>query len=95
MRKKPKTYDDDDGRTIADMSGVSGGSLHWFGRLPHSAKKNSHTAGEPEDKTPSGEFETKERWSAALGALSAALLIGLVFIVLLGLLVLLMVLVWR
>ena len=99
MAKQRRTYDDDDGRTIVDMSGVERPSM--FGHLPRSennqfffsdlAKKNRAFSA-PEEKKPkrpweeSG-FNRSERRAAVRGALSAALLIGLAYIVGLGLLI--------
>ena len=44
---KQKTYDDDDGRTIADMSGVQRGSMF----LPRSLKKHGTFAEKEEEAT--------------------------------------------
>lgn len=92
MARKPREYEDDDGRTIADMSGVSRPSL--IGHLPRAHR----TSGEPEGRRPGAlpedEIPAKNRMWYMLGALKAALLIALAFIVGLGLLVLLMLLVW-
>ena len=47
MARRKKTYDDDDGRTIADMSGVSSQPLLIPGR-PVGPKKQEHVPEEPE-----------------------------------------------
>ena len=86
-----KIYDDDDGRTIADMSGIDGGFSNPFGK-----KKKS--AGNPEkNKNPHNEpiMTKKEEFWYIMGALKAALLIGGAFIVGLGLVILLMLTAWR
>lgn len=98
MARRRKEYDDDDGRTIVDMSGVERTPL-FIPRPPKAAGAGS--AEEPEDgkkdrpweKGQSSLSREERRWYI-LGALKAALLIALVFIVGLGLAVLLMLLAW-
>ena len=92
MARQRRTYDDDDGRTIVDMSGVERPSM--FGHLPKSNKPDPVFSA-PEDKKPERPWEDKgfnrgERRAAIGGALSAALLIGLAYIVGLGLLIVLL-----
>lgn len=99
--KKNRIYKDDDGRTIADMSGI--------GRQPLFLPRLPGRAGRPEDAyrsaarsapRPPKEAETARPWEETglskeeqlwymLGALKAALLIALAFIGGLGLIVLL------
>ncbi|MCH5201116.1 MAG: hypothetical protein J1F60_09160 [Oscillospiraceae bacterium] len=91
--KNKKIYDDDDGRTIADMSGV-GVPSPVFGGF---GKRNvTQEEGEQPRKPEMQPFEMtrKERKMYIWGALGAALLIAGVFIVGLGLAILLMVLAW-
>ena len=89
--KKRKEYDDDDGRTIADMSWV-GAPAPMFGGL--GKKKTGHD--EPEtEQTPPTDLTRKERRMYIFGALGAALLIAGAFIVGLGLAILLMLLIWN
>lgn len=93
MSKKPRhIHDDDDGRTIVDMSGIDRQPL-LLPRLPGFGQGEGRRAAPPEptaqqpswvDDTPSKE---EQLW-AMLGALKAALLIGLAFIVGLGLVIL-------
>jgi hypothetical protein len=68
---------EDDGRTIADMSAVSG--LHRSGPSRQA----------PSEGPQQPPFSRKERFFLAMAALKAALLIALAFIVGLGLVVLL------
>ena len=71
MAKKPF---EDDGRTIADMSGVENHSTSLFGRLPRSTKSK-------QTDEPSAPLLTKKQSRVAIrGALLAALLVGGVFI---------------
>ena len=73
--KKTKTYDDDDGRTVADMSGVQRSSMF----LPRSLKKHG-TFAKQEDESAEPEYTNEQRRSAVGGALTAAILIAGVFI---------------
>ena len=100
-----KEWDDDDGRTIADMTGVGrpglliprlGGRKSSAGRgLSDSAQRGpeGQTAKERPWENES-EFTPKERGMYVLGALKAAILIALAFIVGLGAAVWLMIQVW-
>lgn len=86
-----RVYDDDDGRVIADMSGVERQRLlipriNW-GRGSAPAEEGDRQGWE-------SSFTPDERRMAVLGALKAALLIGLAFIVGIGAVILLMVLFW-
>ena len=88
MARKKRVYDDDDGRTIADMSGVGRRSLLFPGDV---FSKRKDGAGE-------GSGEKMSRRDSArliLGALGAALLVGLVFIAVFGVAILVMTLVWK
>lgn len=92
MARKRKEYEDDDGRTIADMSGVSRPSL--IGHLPRPHRTSGETERHRPTALPEDEIPAKTRMWYMLGALKAALLIALAFIVGLGLLVLLLLLIW-
>ena len=88
MVRKSRIYDDDDGRTIADMSGVG----HQPVFLPRRPQRRTPDRTEDDRAVPPREEDLltpQERRWYVLGALKAALLIGLVFIVGLGLVVLL------
>ena len=87
-----KQYDDDDGRTIADMSGVAGAGPSLFGHLP---KRKAAPAQEmPDLPSAESEFSREERRWYILGAMKAALLIGFAFIAGLGLVILLLMAIW-
>lgn len=98
-KKNKKVYDDDDGRTIADMSGVEHPSM--FGHMPKQTEsKQVRIPEETENSNSSRPWEeefslTKEerKWYV-LGALKAAMMIGLAFAVGLGLIVFLLTLIW-
>ena len=95
--KKRRIYDDDDGRTIADMSGVTRPSAF----VPHREKpqkqenRESSQAGsflfEENAQEP---FTREERRMYVFAALRASLLIAAAFIVGLGAAILVMVLAW-
>lgn len=92
MIGKKRTYEDDDGHTIADMSGVSRPNV-FLPRLPprqHSPKP-APQPGPPEERAPWEQvnLSREERWWYILGAMKAALLIALAFGAGLGLVVLL------
>lgn len=77
---KKKRYDDDDGRTIADMSGVSKTPLI----IPKPFDRHDDVDMPEEEKPHQAEnlpeLSGGERRSFIFGALSAALAIGLVFV---------------
>ncbi|MBQ4208502.1 MAG: hypothetical protein II621_09375 [Clostridia bacterium] len=73
---KQKTYDDDDGRTIADMSGVQRDSMF----LPRSLKKHGTFAEKEEEEAAEPQYTNEQRRTAVGGALTAAMLIAGVFI---------------
>ncbi len=98
---------EDDGRTIADMSAVESPNLFRI-RRPGSAQNSFSEQGQPKRQTPEEAAGTKEErpWEQpelmtpqerrmyVLGALKAALLIGLAFIVGLGLVILFLFRIW-
>ena len=75
-RRRKKVYDDDDGRTIADMSGVD------MGRgMPGSPIPTPSSDGQKDDPYQSPVVYTpEEKRAIAFGALRAALLVGGVFV---------------
>ena len=86
-----KRYDDDDGRVIADMSGLE--SQPQF--LPRTGRKDrSQRPAANNDRPWESTLTPEERRIAILAALKAALLIALAFILGLGAVILLMVLIW-
>ena len=86
-----KIYDDDDGRTIADMSGIDGGFSNPFGnkkRKPENPDQKQSPHNEPI-------MTKKETMWYVFGALKAALLIAGAFILGLGAVIWLMLTVWN
>ncbi|HIT02434.1 MAG TPA: hypothetical protein IAC21_06405 [Candidatus Enterenecus merdae] len=93
MARKRKGYDDDDGRTVADMSGVFPQRMWMPGRPPGpGTDRGAQKTGRQEDGE---EITGRERRWYVLGALKAALLIAAVFLVAFGLLIALLIAVWR
>lgn len=86
-----KKYNDDDGRTIANMDNISPPNLFSF-RLPPNYDNNqySNDREKKEDKEKNRGILTKEerKWYV-LGALKATFLIGLAFLVGLALVIIL------
>lgn len=99
MTRKKRQYDDDDGRTIADMSGVGRPNPLFLPRAPLGRKKEEpeqpqqpqEGAERPWEDAP---ISREERRMYILGALKAALLIALAFIAGLGLVIVLMLALW-
>ena len=90
MARKTDSFEDD-GRTIADMGDVRRPSL----LLPR-RERSGH---EPEPLAPSRDFSDElqspeERMMVVLGALRAALSIGIVYVVVFGLAIALMLWIW-
>ena len=92
---KKRTYQDDDGRTIADMSGIEPSPM----LLPRIPKKKTG----PQEPQPSSDrpwetqeqFTPEQRRAAMGGALRAAMLIAGVFIGAGAIAILLMQLIWN
>ena len=82
-----RKFDDDDGRTVADMSGLERPSL--LGIRPR------RWAEKPAPAEQSVQLDRSERRAMVRGALSAGLLIAVVFALSFALLILLLQLVWR
>ena len=86
-------YEDDDGRTVADMSAVERPNLLRF-RLPPERKKPGESAAVPEsgEDRPweTTELTRQERRAVVCGAVRAGALIALTFIVIFGIVIFLM-----
>ncbi|MCD8381792.1 MAG: hypothetical protein LUC30_02570 [Clostridiales bacterium] len=97
-RRKSDFWDgEDDGRTIADMSGVTRPSM--FGHMPAAMQHEDRTrqSEAPGKEQPPWEEQPatlREQLACALGAMGAALCIGLIYVAVLGLIILLMVICW-
>lgn len=93
MAINKKQYDDDDGRVIADMSDVGRQPL-LIPRFDHLHKSERRDMGREEETEKRPEYEVQytreERRAMIGGTLAAALMIGGVFIVCIGLLIFLM-----
>jgi hypothetical protein len=97
MSRKKSDFEDD-GRTVADMSGITRQNLF----LPRMPRKNTQVSpqqepeGSPSDRPweDNSLSKTESLWYA-LGALKAALFIALAFLVGLGLVVAALLLIWK
>ena len=81
-----RKYDDDDGRTVVDMSGVEKPNSLFVPRIPK-REKHVQDADEssPEERPwENFEFSKDERRSFVLGAMSASALIAAIFIAVFG-----------
>ncbi len=93
-------YDDDDGRVIADMSGVEKRSAldTWFGL---DGQRRQKTSAPPSSSSPAPhgrnniDLSGEERRAALFGVLKASLLIGLVYLGAFALLILLLLALWH
>ncbi|EET62208.1 hypothetical protein BRYFOR_05872 [Marvinbryantia formatexigens DSM 14469] len=90
MRSNKKQYDDDDGRIIADMSALSPGGGRKRFASPEKEQEESGREERPWEDT----FTKEERRMYTLGALKAALLIAMVFIIGLGLVTAFLLFLW-
>lgn len=89
MNGQRKSYEDDDGRTIADMSGLSENMPRLFGALPQEKKERPV---KPEQKE---QMSRREQFYAVAGALRASLLIALVYIAGFGAVIWLLLKLWN
>lgn len=90
---KKKQYDDDDGRTIADMSGVSPRNIFLPRRTEWEEARKEEEPGSEE--VPREELlQGKDRRAFIFGALGAALAIAAVFLAGLALVIFLMIFFW-
>ena len=92
-RETRKDDFEDDGRVIADMSGVERPSLFGAGRSPR--REGPRAEAPVRRREPDVRFTTTERLWMALGALKAGLLVGLVYVVFLGLVILALLAIWN
>ena len=87
---REKQYNDDDGRTVADMSGVERPSMF---RIRSLKKHGTFAENEAESNKP--QLSSEQRKSYLGGALSAALVVALVFIVAGAILIALLTAIWH
>ena len=90
---KKRTYQDDDGRTIADMSGIGPAPT----LRPHRRKADAPPP-EPANDRPweqAPDWTPKEKFWAVMGVLKATLAIAGVYLVGLGVLLAALFLLWR
>lgn len=85
-----RQYDDDDGRTIASMEGIEPSGLSALRKYAKERK-----AAGPKKGPGDVQLSKKESFWYILGAYKAALLIGLAYAVVFGLVIALMLLIWN
>ena len=95
MKRKPREYEDDDGRIVADMSEVHHRNLFIPRSNPHQENPERENEKNESASNQSPPLNRKETRSFIMGALSAGLLIALVFIIGLGLAIAIMLLIWN
>ena len=83
---KKKQYDDDDGRTVVDMSDVENPHSLIMPRFPKKDHPKNQNGENVTENRPweNFEFTKDERRSFVFGAMSASVLISLIFIVCFG-----------
>ncbi len=104
MARKKRRYEDDDGRTIADMSGVERRDPFSF----HSIRETDDGATPPDGDPPQSgadyseyyrrretEVSKGEAFHAIMGSLGAGLLVAGIFIVVFAIVITLMLLFWK
>ena len=95
MVRKRKEYEDDDGRVIADMSDISRPGLilpgHSDARSQQQPEEHQENLRPWEDTSMSREDRRAYIWAS----LKAALLIGIVYVAVFGLLIALMLWLWK
>ena len=82
-----KIYDDDDGRTIADMSGLEGRSIT-------SAFKETRRKKQEEKLNPEIREDKKTRRAYTFGAVGAGLLIGGIYLIVFAIVIVFLLLIW-
>ena len=94
MARKKRVYEDDDGRTIADMRDVTRPSMF----TPRSVNRTDADPGQPakpDRPWEDGGLSRRERLMCVLGAMKATMLIALAYIVGLGLVIALLLALWH
>ncbi len=92
MAREKKTYPDDDGRTVADMSGIERQPLV----LPRLKKRGQPEQDGTDDASrPEVPLTEQERRSYVFGALGAALLIAAVFVIVFAVAIVLLLTFWK
>ena len=92
MTREKKRYPDDDGRTVADMSGIGRQPL----LLPRFKKRGDRDPDQTEGaQQPDVPLSKEERRSYLFGALGAALLIAAVFVVVFAVAIIILLQFWH
>ena len=97
-----RDYDDDDGRVVADMSGIDDRSLvgRWLGLPEGKVQSRREITDRPESRSPradaygSGEMDSEERRFFIFGAMKASLMLGMVYLVIFAIVIGILVFIW-
>lgn len=92
---KKRTYQDDDGRTIADMSGIEPSPMLFPRRPKEEGRPQTPQSDSDRPWEGQGQFTDEQRRAAMGGALKAAMLIAGVFIAAGAVAILVMQLIWN
>ena len=92
---KKRTYQDDDGRTIADMSGIEPSPMLFPRRPKKEGRPQMPQGGSDRPWEGQEQFTDEQRRAAMGGALKAAMLIAGVFIAAGAVAILVMQLIWN
>ena len=97
MARSGRPHEDDDGRTIVDMSQVDRPSMFGFrgDLLPEKRQERPQERKKSRPWEEEAPISPKERRMYALGALKAALLIGLAYLAGLALIIFLLIQLWN
>ena len=108
INMKKLDYEEDDGRVVADMSGLEDHSLagEWFGRRFFNYRKKDRTPAEqenmrrpdedqPDALPPRTDMTPTQKRAAIFGTLKASLLVGMVYVVAFAIFIALLLLFWR
>ena len=90
-----RKYDDDDGRRIADMSGIDGHQPLFMPRLPRRDTPPAEEETQDERPWEKNEISREERRWIINAAIRAALLIAGIFIAVIGLALVAMIVWWN
>ena len=88
---KKRVYDDDDGRTVADMSGIERQPL----LLPRFHRKDRDGEEQADAAAPEEEWSREDRRAVIFGSIGAVLLIGVIFLAAAAAVIALLLTVWR
>ena len=92
---RSREYDDDDGRVIADMTGIDDRPVvsRWLG-LPDGERKRSERPRVSPPGQAQSEMDPEERRFFIFGAMKASLMIGMVYVIIFAVVIGILVIIW-